>query len=99
MSIKKRRQFTKEYKADAVKLFMESEDSLPIVAKNLGLNENTFRRWVKQAEIDAGNGPKGAYTTAEKAEIRRLKRELRQSNMERDFLKKAAAYFAKETGN
>jgi transposase len=95
----KRRKFTNEYKADAVKLYLDSEESLPVVAKNLGLVENTFRRWVKQAEIDAGNGPEGAYTTSEKAEIRRLKRELRQSNMERDFLKKAAAYFAKETEN
>jgi len=95
----KRRKFTNEYKADAVKLYLDSEESLPVVAKNLGLVENTFRRWVKQAEIDAGNGPEGAYTTSEKAEIRRLKRELRQANMERDFLKKAAAYFARETEN
>jgi transposase len=95
----KRRKFTNEYKADAVKLYLDSEESLPVVAKNLGIVENTFRRWVKQAEIDAGNGPEGAYTTSEKAEIRRLKRDLRQSNMERDFLKKAAAYFARETEN
>jgi transposase len=95
----KRRKFTNEYKADAVKLYLDSEESLPVVAKNLGIVENTFRRWVKQAEIDAGNGPEGAYTTSEKAEIRRLKRELRQANMERDFLKKAAAYFARETEN
>ena len=99
MSIKTRRKFTTEYKAEAVKVFMENEDSLPVVAKHLGIVENTFRRWVKQAEIDAGNGPEDAYTTAEKAEIRQLKRELRMAQQERDFLKKAAAYFAKETGN
>ena len=61
----KRRKFTNEYKADAVKLYLDSEESLPVVAKNLGLVENTFRRWVKQAEIDAGNGPERACTTSE----------------------------------
>ena len=99
MSIKKRRKYTKEYKEDAVKLYFEGEESLPMVAKNLGLVENTLRNWVNQSKIDAGNGPEGAYTTSEKEEIRRLKRELRQTQQERDFLKKAAAYFAGETEN
>lgn len=96
MSKRKRRTFTKEQKADAVRLVRAGGEGLPTVARNLDLTENSLRRWVKQADIDDGKGPAGALTTEEKAEIRRLKKKLRQVTMERDFLKKAAAYFAKE---
>ncbi len=96
MSKRKRRSFTKEQKVDAVRLVRTSRESIPTIAKNLGLTETSLRRWVKQADIDEGKGSEGDLTTAEKAEIRRLKKELRQVTMERDFLKKAAAYFAKE---
>ena len=96
MSKRKRRTFSREQKADAVQLVRTSNESISTVAKNLGLAESALRRWVKQADIDGGKGSAGALTTEEKAEIRRLKKELRQVTMERDFLKKAAAYFAKE---
>ncbi len=97
MSKKKRRTFTKEQKADAIRLFRVSGESIAKIARELDLNENSLRNWVKQADIDEGKGPQGALTTEEKAEIRRLRRELRRVTMERDFLKKAAAFFAKET--
>jgi transposase len=70
--------------------------SISQVAKDLDLTESALRNWVKQAEIDAGRGPEGALTTEEKAELQQLRRENRTLRMERDFLKKAAAFFAKE---
>jgi transposase len=97
MSKRKRRTFTKEQKAEAVRLVRTSGESLSQVARNLDIGENSLRLWVKQADIDEGKGPEGALTTAEKEEMRRLKRKLKRVTMERDFLKKAAAYFAKET--
>ena len=96
MSEKKRTQYTKEQKEDAVRLVRVSGQSIARTAKDLGIPENTLQNWVRQAKIDAGEGPEGAYTTEEKKELRRLRKELRQVTMERDFLKKAAAYFAKE---
>ena len=97
MSKKKRRTFTKEQKADAVRLVRVSGDSIAKIARELDLTENSLRNWVKQADIDDGRGPCGALTTEEKVEIRRLRKDLRRVTMERDFLKKAAAFFAKET--
>ncbi len=96
MSKGKRRTFTKEQKADAVRLVRVSGESIPTIARDLDIHENSLRRWVKQADIDEGKGPEGAWTTAEKEEMRRLRKDLRRVTMERDFLKKAAAYFAKE---
>ena len=97
MSKRKRRIFTKEQKADAVRLVRVSGEGIPTVARDLNLTENSLRSWVRQAAIDEGKGSSDGLTTDEKAEIRRLKKELRQVTMERDFLKKAAAFFAKET--
>jgi len=96
MSKKQRRIFTKEQKSDAVRLVRVSGEPIAKIARELDLTENSLRNWVKQAEVDEGRGPSGALTTEEKAEIRRLRKELRRVTMERDFLKKAAAYFAKE---
>jgi transposase len=96
MSKRKRRTFSKEQKADAVRLVRVSGESISKIARELDLTENSLRNWVKQADIDEGKGPAGALTTEEKAENRRLRKELRRVTMERDFLKKAAAYFARE---
>ncbi len=96
MSKRKRRKFTKEQKADAVRLVRLSGEGIPTVARDLDLAENSLRRWVKQADIDNGKGPAWALTTEELGELRRLRKEVRTLKMERDFLKKAAAYFAKE---
>jgi len=96
MSKRKRRTFTREQKADAVRLVRAGGEGIPTVARNLDLSENSLRRWVKQADIDDGKGSAGDLTTEEKAEVRRIKKKLRQVTMERDFLKKAAAYFAKK---
>jgi transposase len=95
MSRRNRRKYTPEQKADAVRLVREV-GNLAQVARDLELTETSLRLWVKQAEIDEGRGPEGALTTEEREELRRLRRENRTLQMERDFLKKAAAFFAKE---
>jgi transposase len=96
MSKRKRRKFTKEQKADAVRLVRVSGEPIARIARELDIGENSLRNWVKQADIDGGKGPSGALTSEELAELRRLRKEVRTLKMERDFLKKAAAYFAKE---
>ena len=95
MPRRKRRNYTPEQKADAVRMVRET-GNLAQTARDLELSENSLRNWVKQAEIDAGQGPEGALTTEEREELRRLRRENRRLQSERDFLKKAAAFFAKE---
>lgn len=96
MPRRNRRFFTPEQKADAVRL-VRKVGSVPRVAKDLDLTETALRQWVQQAEIDEGRGAEDALTTEEKAELSQLRREVRTLRMERDFLKKAAAFFAKET--
>ena len=66
------------------------------VARDLGIGRESLTRWIRQAEIDAGQGPEGALTSEEKDELRRLRRENKRLRMEREILKKAAAFFAKE---
>ena len=95
MPRRKRREYTPEQKADAVRMVREV-GNLAKVARDLDLTESALRNWVKQADIDEGHGPEGALTTEEREELRRLRRENRRLEMERDFLKKAAAFFAKE---
>ena len=73
------------------------ESTVSEVARELGLTESAVRAWVRQAGIDAGRGPAGALTTEEREELGRLRRELRTVRMERDILKKATAFFAKES--
>ena len=95
-SRKPRRKFTREFKAEAIKLCSEPGQSIGKVAKNLDLTETALRAWVKQAKVDAGQGPAGALTTAEKQELVELRKQVRQLTMEREILKKATAFFAKE---
>jgi len=97
MTRRKRRRFTDEQKAEAVRLVQTSGKSVYRVAQELDLTETALRRWVKQAEIDAGNGPADALTTEEKEELRRLRRENKRLKQERDFLKEATAFFVKES--
>jgi transposase len=99
LSRRKRRTFTEEQKADAVNLIRTSGEPVSRIAYNLGIHANTLHRWASQADIDEGKGPEGSYTTAEKAEIRELRRKIKRLEMERDFLKKAAAFFARENEN
>ncbi|OLC67383.1 MAG: transposase [Actinobacteria bacterium 13_1_40CM_4_65_12] len=96
MAKRKRRAFTREFKAQAVRIVRESGKSVGVVARELDLTETALRSWVRQAEIDAGRGALGALTTEEREELGRLRRENLTLRMERDILKKATAFFAKE---
>ena len=94
---RKRRSFSPEFKAEAARLVIDGGRCIPDVAKELDLTQSALRSWVIQARTDAGNGPPGALTTDEREELQRLRRETRQLKMEREILKKAAAFFAKES--
>ena len=94
---RKRRSFTAEQKREAVRLVQTSGKSIGQVARDLDLTETALRRWVQQAEIDAGRGPEGALTSEERAELQQLRRENTRLRQERDFLKKAASFFARES--
>ena len=91
-----RRKFTAEYKAEVVRLVRAGGKTVGQVSRELDLTETAVRHWVLQAAIDSGQGPAGALTTAERQELSQLRREVRQLRMEREILKKATAFFAKE---
>jgi transposase len=97
MSKRKRRAFSPEYKAEVVERIRRSGRSIGAISSELGLTETAVRRWVAQAEIDAGRGESGALTTSEREELVRLRRENRRLTMEHEILRKAAAFFAKES--
>ena len=98
MAKRKRRSFTKEFKAETVRLVREGGRSIPDVARDLDLTESALRAWVHQAEVDSGRGKPGELTTLEREELFRLRREVKDLRLEREILKKAAAFFAKENG-
>jgi transposase len=95
MTKRKRRKFTAEYKAEVVRLVQTSGKSVGQVARELDLTETAVREWVRQARIDEQRDPRGPLTSEERAELTRLRREFKTVTMERDFLKKAAAFFAR----
>ena len=97
MARRKRRSFTPEYKAEAVRLVNVGDRSVGEVAKTLDLPETALRNWTKLAAIEAGKGPPGALTTAEREELVRLRRDNKRLEMEREILKKTAAFFARES--
>ncbi len=89
---KQRRTFTDEYKADAVKLWRESGDAKDAVAERLGIHGTTLGNWIKQAEVDEGK--REGLTSDEREELIRLRKQNKTLQMERDLMKKAAAFFA-----
>ena len=97
MTKRKRRKFSAEFKAEAVQLVRESGKSVAEVARDLDLTKTSLRHWVTQAEIDSGRGRPGELTTNESEEFRRMRREIKTLRMERDILKKATAFFVKES--
>lgn len=99
-----RREFTPEFKLEAVRLATSGEQSLAQVARDIGVHENLLRSWKRSAlalssrasDVFPGNGKNGQVVSPDE-EIRRLRRELVVARQERDFLKKATAFFAKES--
>jgi transposase len=69
--------------------------TVPDVSKQHNLSESSVYHWIKQAQVDRGEGRAGALTTVEKEELSQLRREVRELRRERDFLEQATAYFAK----
>lgn len=94
---RQRRSFTDEFKAEAVRLVLEEGKTVAAVARDLDLTETAFRKWVEQARADKSKGKQGSVTSAEKEELAALRKKVRELTMERDILKKAAAFFAKES--
>ncbi len=93
---RKRRRFSEEYKAETVRLIQSSGKSIGKLALELGIGESALRRWVQQAEVEAGRGPAGALKRSEREELVELRRENQRLRIEREILKKATAFFARE---
>lgn len=91
-----RRKFTPEYKAEAVKLVIDSGRPIAEIARDLGINEGTLANWVHQAK-KRGEVQEKPLGVDERAELQELREENRRLKMEREVLKKAAAWFAKES--
>src|SRR5476651_96836 len=87
MDRRQRRTFKPEYKAEVVRLVRTSGKSIGQLTKELDLTETAVRAWVMQAAIDEKADPNGPLTSEERAENTRLRRELKQMTMERDFLR------------
>jgi transposase len=85
------------FRAEAVELTRTSGKTIPELAQDLGVSGQTLRNWLHQADVDAGRGRPGELSTAEREELRRLRRDNHILRQEREILKKAAAFFARET--
>jgi transposase len=94
MAKRHRRKFTDEFKAETVKLIRGSGRTVGSVARELSLTETAVRDWVKQAEA---SGSADTLSTDERAELRRLRKENQEFRMEKEILRKATAFFAKES--
>jgi transposase len=94
----KRKHYSKQFKVDAVKLVTEQGYNVSEAARNLGIHHSSLRRWKKQLETNGNQAfPGKGHMTPEKAELHRLRKENQQLRMEREILKKATAFFAKES--
>ena len=94
--VRVRRSFTDEFKRDAVSLVLDEERRIVDVASSLGIGDGTLGNWVRQARTDRGE--REGLTTSEKAELAQLRRDIARLRMERDLLKRATAFWVKESG-
>jgi transposase len=93
---KRRRKYTQEFKEEAVKLITEQGYQVTEAARNLGVNENVLGRWKREIEGGGEDTPGLQGRTAMQTELNHLRKENKRLKMEREILKKAAAFFAKE---
>ena len=91
-----RRSFTAEFKAEVVELIRQPGNTAGSVARDLNLTETAVRAWAKQADLDQGRRSDG-LTSEQLSEMTQLRKELREAREERDILKRAVAFFARET--
>ena len=91
-----RRSFTDEFKRDAVAMVLDDGNQIVDVAVRLGVGDGTLGSWVRQARIDRGQ--RAGVTTSERAELAELRRENARLRMEPDLLKRATAFWVKESG-
>lgn len=96
MSKRKRRSFTDDFKKEAVAMVLDRGLTVSRVARDLDLTPSSLRNWVKQEEVDRGRGKSDAVTSAERDELRRLRKEVRVLREEREILRKAATFFANQ---
>ena len=96
MAKKKKRVFSPEFKAKAVALFRAGDRTVNQVAVDLGLVDSVLRNWIKQADASGHSQPSETLDGAEKAELARLRKDNKRLRLERDILKSAAIFFAKE---
>jgi transposase len=94
---RRRRSFTPEFKAEIVELCQRGDRSVGQVSKDFDLTETAVREWVKQAERDSGARQDGGLTSTERQELAELRRENRRLREDVEILKRATAFFAKET--
>lgn len=97
MSTQTRRRYTAEFKADAVRLLEEEGYGLSEVSRRLGVERSCLTRWRRELRGEWDPAPRLASADERDAELRRLREEVRKLRMERDILKKAAAFFANES--
>jgi transposase len=97
MKRRKKRIFTAAFRADAVRLCKAGGKGIADVARELDLTVTSLREWVRRAEADQGKAAPTVITSAEREELGQLRRDNKRLLMERDILKKAAAFFAKES--
>ena len=94
----KRKNYSKQFKVDAVKLITEQGYKVSEAARNLGLHHSSLRRWKNQLEKDSNQAfPGKGHMSPEKEELHRLRKENKRLRMEREILKKATAFFANES--
>jgi transposase len=94
----KRKHYSKQFKTDAVKLVTEQGFNVSEAARNLGIHHSSLRRWKRELESDGNQAfPGKGNLSAEKQELDRLRKENKRLRMEREILKKATAFFAKES--
>jgi len=91
-----RRGFTPEYKDEAVKLVINTGRPVATVARELGISSESLRGWYRKAKADRGESLSGELTSAEREELRRLRKENREQQQTIEILKKATAFFVKE---
>ncbi|MEU5431710.1 transposase [Streptomyces olivoreticuli] len=98
MGSKYTKRYSAEYRRDAVGLVRSSGKTVTEVARELGVSPESLRNWVRRDQTDRGEGAPGELTSTEREELKRLRRQNREQRQTIEILKKATAFFVKESG-